>query len=107
MARKRNAGSDPVVSVGAAPVREKRRHSAKRSTDQSTSESSTSTDQLLSVADGQVASEVQQTDLDREAIARIAYSYWEARGYQGGSPEEDWCRAEQEYHLRLRLTANA
>ena len=31
-----------------------------------------------------------------EEIARLAYSYWEARGYQGGSPEEDWRRAEEE-----------
>ena len=28
-------------------------------------------------------------------IAVLAYSYWEARGYQGGSPVEDWLRAEQ------------
>ena len=32
----------------------------------------------------------------RDAVARLAYSYWEARGYQGGSPETDWLRAEQE-----------
>ena len=32
----------------------------------------------------------------REEIARLAYSYWEARGYQGGSAEEDWFRAERE-----------
>jgi len=31
-----------------------------------------------------------------EQIAHLAYSYWEARGYQDGSPEEDWLRAEQE-----------
>ena len=31
-----------------------------------------------------------------EDIAVLAYSYWEARGFQGGSPEEDWLRAEQE-----------
>ena len=31
-----------------------------------------------------------------DAVARLAYSYWAARGYQGGSPEEDWLRAEQE-----------
>jgi hypothetical protein len=37
-----------------------------------------------------------------DAIARLAYSYWEARGCQGGSPEEDWLRAEQE----LRAVAN-
>src|SRR5216683_1099407 len=29
-------------------------------------------------------------------IARLAYSYWEARGCQGGSPHEDWFRAESE-----------
>jgi len=32
----------------------------------------------------------------REEIARLAYSYWEARGCQGGSAEEDWLRAEVE-----------
>jgi hypothetical protein len=31
-----------------------------------------------------------------DAIARLAYSYWEARGYQGGNPEDDWFRAERE-----------
>ena len=34
--------------------------------------------------------------LDSEEIARLAYSYWEARGCQGGSPEDDWLRAERE-----------
>ena len=32
----------------------------------------------------------------RHDIALLAYSYWENRGYQGGSPEEDWLRAEAE-----------
>jgi hypothetical protein len=32
-----------------------------------------------------------------DQIAKIAYSYWEARGFQPGSPERDWLRAEQEY----------
>jgi hypothetical protein len=31
-----------------------------------------------------------------EVIARLAHSYWEARGCQGGSSEQDWLRAEQE-----------
>lgn len=32
-----------------------------------------------------------------EAIARLAYSYWEARGFQAGCTTEDWLRAEREY----------
>lgn len=39
-----------------------------------------------------------------DAIARIAYGYWEARGCQGGSAVEDWARAEQEYQ-QLTLAA--
>ena len=31
-----------------------------------------------------------------DAIARLAYSFWEARGRQGGSPDQDWLRAESE-----------
>lgn len=33
------------------------------------------------------------TDQD---IAVLAYSYWEARGFEGGNPEEDWFRARRE-----------
>lgn len=33
-------------------------------------------------------------------IATLAYSYWAQRGYQGGSAEEDWLRAER--HLLSR-----
>jgi hypothetical protein len=36
------------------------------------------------------------TAITHERIAQLAYGYWEARGYQGGSPEEDWLRAERE-----------
>jgi len=31
----------------------------------------------------------------------LAYSYWVERGYEPGSPEEDWIRAEQELASRL------
>lgn len=36
------------------------------------------------------------TEALHEAIARLAYSYWEQRGYQHGFDEEDWLRAEAE-----------
>ena len=38
-----------------------------------------------------------------EEIARLAYSYWEAREGRGGSPWEDWFRAEQELLRRKEL----
>ena len=40
-----------------------------------------------------------------ETVAKRAYSYWEARGFQGGSAEEDWLRAEAE--IQLERSANA
>jgi hypothetical protein len=42
-----------------------------------------------------------------EAIAELAFLYWEARGYQGGSPEEDWLRAEQELRTRTATAVSA
>jgi len=41
--------------------------------------------------------------LDQEAIALLAYFYWEARGCPHHSPDEDWFRAEAA--LRDRLAA--
>lgn len=32
-----------------------------------------------------------------DAIAKLAYGYWEERGRQGGDPLEDWVRAEEAY----------
>jgi hypothetical protein len=42
-----------------------------------------------------------------EEIARLAYSLWEARGGEGGTPEEDWLRAEQELRTKRPLHAGA
>lgn len=36
----------------------------------------------------------------REEIARIAYSYWEARNFAPGDPLLDWLRAEEEFRSR-------
>jgi hypothetical protein len=35
-----------------------------------------------------------------DEIAKIAYGYWESRGYQPGGAEQDWLRAEREYLLQ-------
>jgi hypothetical protein len=36
-----------------------------------------------------------------ETISKRAYSYWEARGFQGGSAQQDWLRAESEIQPAL------
>jgi len=41
--------------------------------------------------------------LQHRRIARLAYSYWEARGRPHDSPEQDWFRAEEE--LRRKKSA--
>jgi len=42
----------------------------------------------------------------REEITCLAYSFWEQRGRQGGSPEDDWFRAEREILGRRPAQAN-
>jgi len=49
--------------------------------------------------------DIEHPTLDQEAIARLAYFYWEERGCPNDSPDEDWFRAEAE--LRNRLAAAA
>lgn len=46
--------------------------------------------------DSLVQSAPENCNPDHEEIARLAYSYWEARGGQEGSPEDDWYKAEGE-----------
>jgi hypothetical protein len=55
---------------------------------------------LAPIAEGNAGSNGQGSNA--LAIARLAYMYWEARGCQGGSAEEDWLRAERE----LRAATN-
>jgi hypothetical protein len=43
---------------------------------------------------------------DREKIALMAYTYWEQRGCQGGSSDEDWYRAEREITAITQLTGS-
>jgi hypothetical protein len=43
------------------------------------------------------------TQLVEEEIAELAYSFWEARGFQGGAPEDDWLRAERELMMMKEM----
>ncbi len=54
--------------------------------------------QRIPVHSDQPVDEKPRTDdqLHHEAIARLAHSYWEARGCPYGSPQVDWFQAEEE-----------
>jgi hypothetical protein len=41
---------------------------------------------------------------EQDEIAHLAYTYWLQRGGKGGTPEEDWLRAEKE--LRQHQSAS-
>jgi len=94
MATKRNTENNISFSnaTGAAPARRKtvskpRAKAAASSEPATVIESAETTS--VSLAAPLVAP-------SREAIAELAYSFWAARGYQGGSEVEDWLRAEHE-----------
>lgn len=82
--------SDPTGAAAGASSEKRRAPRAKRAP-LSVDGKETST-----LASASERADTQQQIVDRDAIARLAYSYWEARGFVGGSPEEDWLRAESE-----------
>lgn len=96
MSRKHHSVYSDPTGAAAAASPAKRRPSRTKGLESSTSE--------ISSADATRKTAAPST-VDRSAVARLAYSYWEARGFVGGSAEEDWLRAEQE--LRLGIAASA
>ena|SRR4051812_14934024 len=96
MARK-SVSEKQIVTSGASAVPARRKSASpnrvsRPAVDLATTPGSASELQGVAIAVAAVASAGSHQD----AVARLAYSYWEARGYQGGSPEADWLRAEQE-----------
>jgi hypothetical protein len=81
--------TEPAVTVSAAAAAPARRKTA----------TATQKPRLPAVTAAKVAIvesiEVPYSSAQDE-IAALAYSYWVGRGCQGGSPEEDWLRAERE-----------
>jgi hypothetical protein len=57
---------------------------------------------VLTPADcsAEVGTKSSEISPSHEEIARLAHSYWVARGYANGSPEQDWVRAEHELRRR-------
>jgi len=103
MTRKRVSEKQVAVSsAAAAPARRKSASPRRvpRTSAVETSNTPASEPEVLSVAPAAVVAT--PAGSFQEAVARVAYSYWEARGFAGGSPEADWLRAERE--LRATCT---
>ena len=84
MTSKRTTKSDAVAS-GSAPagIRKPRRSTAMHSA-------------AVASTGAVTATNTEPAPIDTDAIARLAYSFYAERGYSGGSPEEDWLRAERQ-----------
>jgi hypothetical protein len=99
MSKKRTNASEPTLASGAAPARSRKHAPAKHSFAPAAENSPSIAPAATTVAKADVTSSDSVVTYDE--ISKLAYSYWEARGYQGGSPEEDWLRAEQELLVSL------
>jgi hypothetical protein len=100
MTRKRTTENDLLVTGAGAPSPARRKGGSTRPRVKRTAET------IAPVVIPPVViveRETQDYTPSYEEIAILAYTYWEARGRQGGCPEEDWVRAEQE--LRGKATA--
>jgi len=95
MARKRTSETEIAVSQSAAAAAPARRKTA-ASQHKKRSPASPVVEPLAESVTAPVTAAYEPT---HEDIAALAYSYWVERGCQGGSPEEDWLRAERELGL--------
>jgi hypothetical protein len=102
MARKRNEARSIISAEGAAAPATHRRSVRASVTPSSVSApvSTPAEPQPPAVLETPVVETATAAISEQDQIAKLAFSYWEARGCQGGSPEEDWARAEQEVHSR-------
>ena len=92
MAKKRTSENERVMSQG-GPTTPARRKTAAAPHKKHTP--ATSISESLAVSESFADPAVPRKPGHAE-ISALAYSYWAARGYQGGSAEEDWQRAEEE-----------
>ncbi len=116
MSRKRNPENDLVVSAGASaapsrrkPARTRAKHSAVPAEVAAAEPDSTVVPEAPVVPESTFVSESTVSpslegaivyEPTHEEISALAYALWEARGCQGGSPEEDWLRAEAQLRNR-------
>jgi Protein of unknown function (DUF2934) len=97
MARKQASEKKVVVSSAPAVPARRKSVSPNRVTRPAVEISNTPGELEVRVESAMVMAPVESL---QDAVARLAYSYWESRGRHGGSPEADWLRAEQELAVK-------
>ena len=103
MARKKSVDQQPFVSDGAAAAAPAPARSTRSNAVTHKHKKATPVAQPVDAMPAQDAVEVKPTITtapSHEEIATLAYLHWESRGCQGGSPVEDWLRAEHELASR-------
>jgi len=106
MSRKTNPEKDAVISSASGAAARPRRVTPAARKPRSAQASETSLEPVREPeTPARATTFVSDQELSHDEIARLAYALWEARGRQGGTPEEDWLRAEEQ--LRLRTLAPA
>jgi hypothetical protein len=102
MARKRNPENDLVVTPSAAAARPRRTTARPK---HSPTTADTPEPVLKSEIETSSAASSAGREPSHEEVRALAHSYWLARGCQGGSPEEDWRRAEEELRHQAMVAA--
>jgi len=110
MPQKRTSEKEVVVSAGgtgAAPARSRRKAATPSGPAKRAKETPAAAALPVAAPTATTESVVVETvaatvscEPCHEEIAALAYALWEARGFQNGSPEEDWLRAETELRAR-------
>jgi len=105
MTRKRTSETDLSLSAGASAAPARRKTASRARTKPAVTPVAPETPETIAAAEPEIAAPIAAVAVPvlqprHEEIAELAFLYWEARGYQGGSPEEDWLRAELELRTR-------
>ena len=97
MARKRNTEAEPRLAAAAAQARQVPRTTRSKHAAKSSPETLADTEIETAPEPVETTAVVAPPSTpSHEEVAALAHSYWVARGGGGGSPEEDWLRAEAE-----------
>jgi len=89
-----------VTTTRVSKAKHSKAQASEPTTAESTAAESAAENTAVTLAVAEAVTSVAPAEDPREAIAKLAYKYWEQRGYQHGNAHEDWIRAEAEFLSR-------